>query len=341
MSNGTGFTVTQRGGLLTGIVLFAIILLAPPPAGLSDAGWRTTACALLMAAWWITEAIPISATALLPLVLFPLLGILPISAAARPYANPVIFLFLGGFLIAAALERCGLHRRIAMTILRIVGTSPIRLVGGFMLATAFLSMWVSNTATVVMMLPTAMSVVRVADEEMKDHAQSAPFGKALLLGLAYAANIGGTGTLIGTPPNALLAGFMMETYGIAIGFVEWMMVGLPLVIVALPIVWLVLVKFLFPLSGVSFPAGREIVDREMEKLGPVTRGEWIVGSVTALVAFLWMTRPVVQRFVPGLSDAGIAIGGALVLFLVPIATRPWKPALDWERAERVPWGVLI
>lgn len=293
-----------------------------------------------MATWWITEAIPIAATALAPLVLFPLLGILQIQEAASPYANPVIFLFLGGFLIAAALERCGLHRRMALTILRMVGTGPASLVGGFMIATAFLSMWVSNTATVVMMMPTAMSVLSVAEREMSE-SDARSFGKALLLGLAYAANIGGIATLIGTPPNALLAGFMLETYGLEIGFGEWMLFGVPLVAVALPFTWQLLVRVLFPLGQARFPRGRAIIDSEMAELGPTSRDEWIVGTVTAVVALCWIFQPLIAGAVPGLSDAGIAIGGALILFAVPVSIRPWRRALDWESAERLPWGVLI
>ena len=307
---------------------------------MSPQGWRTAACGLLMAVWWITEAIPIAATALVPLVLFPLLGILPIQATASPYANPVIFLFLGGFLIAAALESCGLHRRIALTILRTVGTTPVNLVGGFMIATALLSMWVSNTATVVMMLPTALSVLHVADREMPEQ-DARHFAKALLLGLAYAANIGGIATLIGTPPNALLAGFMLETYGISIGFGEWMLVGVPLVLVALPFTWILLVRLLFPLGEARFARGRAVIDKEMTELGPTSRAEWIVGTVTTLVAISWIFRPLLARIVPGLSDAGIAIAGALILFAIPVSVRPWIRALDWESAERLPWGVLV
>lgn len=293
-----------------------------------------------MATWWITEALPIPATSLLPLFLFPLLGILPIQSAASPYANPVIYLFLGGFLIAAALERCGLHRRMALTILRLVGTQPSNLVGGFMIATAFLSMWVSNTATVVMMLPTALSVAKVADNEMEP-AESRAFSKALLLGLAYAANIGGIGTLIGTPPNALLAGFMLETYQVSIGFVEWMIVGVPLVAVALPFTWLLLVRVLFPLGEARFSRGEAVIEREMAELGRTSRSEWIVGAITTLVALAWIFRPLLARIIPGLSDAGIAIGGALLLFALPVSIRPWRRALDWESAEKLPWGVLI
>src|SRR5690606_6120564 len=209
------------------------ILLLPAPEGMSAEAWKTTAVGLLMAIWWVSEAIPIPATALVPLVLFPPLGILPIAGAASPYANSIIFLFLGGFLIALAMERSNLHRRIALAVVRMMGVRPSQLVLGFMLATAFLSMWVSNTATAVMMLPIALSVVQLARPDA-EYGQGQPmdfnFGINLMLAVAYGCSIGGLGTLIGTPPNALLAGFMLETYGVEIGFAQWMAVGLPLVV---------------------------------------------------------------------------------------------------------------
>lgn len=329
----------SRFGLWLGIAVFLLAAAVPPPDGLSAGGWWTVACAMLMAVWWITEAIPIPATALFPLALFPLLGIASIRDTASPYANPVIFLFLGGFLIAAALERCGLHRRIALTILRMVGTTAPALVGGFMTATAFISMWVSNTATVVMMLPTAMSVIAIAEREMNAD-DGKKFGKALMLALAYSANIGGIATLIGTPPNALLAGFMNETHGISIGFVEWMFFGVPLVVVALPLTWLILVRLLYPLKRAELSRGSEVIDREMKELGAMSRAEWIVGIVTTAVAASWIFRPVLERWVPGLSDAGIAVFGALLLFAVPVSADR-RRALTWEDTKSLPWGVLI
>src|SRR5690606_27729697 len=290
----------SRVGLIVGPLLFAALLLLPPPAGMTPAGWRTAAVGLLMAVWWITEAIPIPATALVPLLLFPLLGVGSVSAAAAPYANPVIFLFLGGFLIAAALQRCGLHRRMALTIIALVGASPRRLIGGFMAATAFISMWVSNTATVVMLLPMALSVLGLVESRSR---VGANFGAALLLGLAYAASIGGMGTLIGTPPNALLAGFMDEAYGVRIGFVEWMLLGVPLVLVAVPLAWLLLSRILYPGPGDAAAGGADLIRDELRRLGPLSRAELLVGAITALTAAAWVTRPLLDDIVPGLSDA--------------------------------------
>jgi len=330
-----------RIGLIAGPVLFAAALLAPPPAGLTPAGWRAAAVGLFMAAWWVTEAIPIAATALLPLVLFPLLGILPLDATAAPYANPVIFLFLGGFLIAAGLQRCGLHRRLALAIIRLGGATPRRLIGSFMAATAFLSMWVSNTATVAMLLPMALSILDLADEQAaQGRGPGEHFAPALLLGLAYAASIGGLGTLIGTPPNALLAGFMAESYGVHIGFVEWMALGVPLVAVALPLAWLLLTRVLHPVSDTPLAGGADALRAQAASLGPLSRAEWTVGTITALTAAAWVLRPILARFVPGLSDAGIAVGGGLLLFVAPVATGGGR-ALTWEAAEELPWGVLV
>jgi solute carrier family 13 (sodium-dependent dicarboxylate transporter), member 2/3/5 len=251
----------------------------------------------------------------------------------------VIWLFLGGFLIAIGIERCGLHRRLALRILRTVGSTPAALVGGFMAGTAFLSMWISNTATVLMMLPMALSVLALVERESGE-SPDPNFAIALLLGLAYAANIGGLGTLIGTPPNALLAGFMGESLGVEIGFGEWMLLGVPLVAVALPLCWVLLVRVLHPVAG-SPVAGADVLSRELSRLGPMSRAEWTVGTITALTALGWVTRPLLERWIPGLNDTGIAIGGALLLFIVPVDLRRGEFPLDWRATEGVPWSVLL
>jgi len=332
----------HRLGLVAGPAVFALLLLLPAPAGLAPAGWRTTALGLLMAVWWITEAIPLAATALLPLVLTPLLGIGSIQDAAHPYANPVIFLFLGGFLIAAAVEHCGLHRRLALSVLGVVGSRPSRLLAGFMLATALISMWVSNTATVMMMLPMALSITAlVARDGAGSDAARSGFSTALLLGVAYAASIGGLGTLIGTPPNALLAGFMSQQYGTTIGFAEWMLVGVPLVTVALPICWFLLARVLYRVDALDTAGGTAFLAQARSVLGPLSRTEVVVGGVTALTALAWMTRPLLGRVIHGLSDTGIAIGGALLLFVIPVSWREGRFPLTWREAARVPWSILL
>jgi sodium-dependent dicarboxylate transporter 2/3/5 len=295
-----------------------------------------------MAIWWVTEAIPIPATALLPLVLFPLFGVASIGETAAPYADPVIFLFMGGFFVAAALQRCGLHLRMALIIIRAGGVSPRRLVGAFMAATAFLSMWVSNTATVAMMLPITASVLLIAGRQGEDGEPGDPhLSVALMLGVAYSASIGGLGTLIGTPPNALLAGFISNTYGVHVGFVEWMLVGVPLVVIGIPLTWLLLTRVLYQLRSAPVAGGAAAVAGMLRSLGSPSRAEWTVGIVTALIAAFWIGRPLLADVVSGLSDAGIAMAGAVLLFLVPTNRAGDEHALDWAAAEQLPWGVLV
>ena len=331
----------QRLGFVVGLVLCGGILLLPTPEGLGVAAWRTAAVGSLMAVWWITEALPISATALVPLVLFPLLGIADIDGAAAPYANPLIFLFMGGFLLAQAMQAWRLHRRVALGIVQWVGTRPGSIIIGFILASALLSMWVSNTATALMMLPIGLSIIDLAHDRLKGRGEELPphFGLVLILSIAYACNIGGMGTLIGTPPNALLAGFFSESYGVDVGFAQWMIVGLPLVVVAVPLLYVVLL-WVYPIELEELPGGGQIIREEREKLGGLGAAEFRVACVFGLTALLWMTRPLLSGIVPGLSDAGIAIGAGLVLFLMPAGTKD-RSLLTWEDAEELPWGVLI
>jgi sodium-dependent dicarboxylate transporter 2/3/5 len=338
----------QRLGLILGGVLFVGMLLGPAPEALGVPGWRTAAVAVLMSVWWMTEAIPIPATALLPLGLFPILGVLSPANASAPYANDQIFLFMGGFLMAVTMERWGLHKRIALRIMTLVGTSPNRLVLGFMLATAFLSMWISNTATAAMMLPIAIAVGEMFRPQ--DHEGRYEFGIALMLGMAYAASIGGVATLIGTPPNAILAAASSEILGREIGFFQWMGVGLPLVAVMLPLTWLLLVRFLYPPGAISGDAS-SIISAETAALGPASRGERITASVFVLTALAWVFRsekaiegftiPGLQTWLPGVGDATIAMMAAVLLFMIPVDWRKGVFTLDWATARRIPWGVLV
>lgn len=324
-------------GLVAGPLLFAVLLALPVPPGLEPAGWRVAAAGVWMGTWWMTEAVPLAATSLLPLVLFPLLGAGTPAQAAAPYADPTVFLFLGGFMLALAMQRWGLHRRIALTILRGMGDRPAGLVLGTMAATAFISLWVNNTATVLMMLPIGLSVIEVVDQCECDEPNFAP---ALLLGIVYAAAVGGLGTLIGTPPNALLAGFLDKTYGIRVDFVSWMKVGVPLVLLLLPLAWLIVTRMILPLGRARIEGSREFLRAERAALGPVTRPEWIVAVTFIAADALWIARPVLQGVLPGLSDAGIALGAAIVLFAMP-AGRGRGPVLTWETAGRLPWDVLL
>lgn len=332
----------RRIGLWLGPAAFLAILVVGPPSGIDPAAWHVVGLTTLMAIWWISEAIPIAATALLPVALLPLLGVVPIAEAAAPYANPLIFLFLGGFIIAEAIQRWNLHRRIALQILSLAGHRLDFLVAGFMAATAGLSMWVSNTATAALMLPIGLSVLTMIEERCQDE-DARNMAPSLLLGIAFAANIGGMATLIGTPPNALLAGYMADQYDVHIGFGEWMMMALPVALLMLALTWWVLTRWVFPVSRRPIAAIHQLLQDQHNDLGPITTPERRVALVFVLVALAWLTRPILDAWIPGLmiTDPGIAILGALLLFLIPSNSRGQPFLMDWETARRLHWGVLI
>lgn len=334
-------------GFWTGILFSGLMIALPAPEGLSQEGWSVAAVAMLMAIWWVSETLPLSIVALLPIILFPLMGITSLRETTTPYAEPVIYLFMGGFIMAKALESWGLHRRIALLIVRTVGSSPRNIIMGFMLATAFLSMWVSNTATVIMMIPIALSLVSVKRDELEEmedsqHATDRKhFLVALLLGVAYSASIGGLATLIGTPPNALLAGFLRSSHGISIGFMQWMEIGLPLVIVALPILFVVMTKFVFPISSDFQIAKKDHIQQQLKALGSLTPPERRVGIIVLLTAVAWVARPYLSNYIDGLSDTGIAIGCAIILFAMPSGETQKKRLLVWDDCIKLPWEILI
>lgn len=327
-------------GFVLGTVAFLVMLYIPSPEGLSTAGWHTAAVGLLMAVWWITEALPIPVTSLLPIVLLPILGVVDIGDATTPYANPLIFLFMGGFLIAIAMEKWDLHKRIALNIVGFVGVNPASIVLGFMIASAFLSMWVSNTATALMMLPIGLSILQLVGNQEKESG-SRNFEIVLVLSIAYGCNIGGVGTLIGTPPNALLAGFMSENYELEIGFAQWMMVGVPFVIIALPLAYWILTKVIYPVRQQSLPGGEQLIQQKLSDLGIVSDAEKKVAAVFCVTALLWMFRPLLTDIIPGLSDAGIAIGAGVTMFLIPLDFKERQFLLSWPDVQSLPWGVLI
>lgn len=316
---------------------------------LSSAARAAAAVAILMAVWWITEAISVYVTALLPLALFPLLGIAKMQAAASAYGNEIIFLFLGGFVIALAIEKWGLHRRLALNILALVGPKPSAIVGAFMAAAAVLSMWVTNTATTMMLLPVATSVIAfLPDDSNAGSTVEKPFAICLLLGIAYASSIGGIGTIIGTAPNVFVVSFVKEQLEREIGFFEWMRFGVPLVLVFLPLAWLLLTRVLFRLAHINLPEAANYLRNERAALGKFSRGEFLTLCVFLLTIIMWITRPLLNRIeldgsrpFAGLTDPGIAILAALVLFLVPVSLRRREFLMDWQTAVRLPWGLLI
>ncbi|MDR9366151.1 MAG: SLC13 family permease [Balneolaceae bacterium] len=331
----------SRSGLYLGLVFFVIILILPSPETMSAVAWKTTAVAVLMAFWWITEAIPIAATSLLPIVLLPVLGITPIGESTAPYANPLIFLFMGGFIIAIAMQRWELHKRIALRIINYVGVKPSSIIVGFIIASAFLSMWVSNTATALMMLPIALSVLHFTEREKSDDLPVTNFEIVLVLAIAYACNIGGIATLIGTPPNALFAGFMLENYSIEISFVRWMSIGIPLAIVLLPLMYIILSKVVFPIKLKELPGGRKVINSQLKEIGKISTPEKRVAIVFTMTAALWIFRPLISNILPGLSDAGIAIAAGIVLFIIPSGSKKHQKLLAWENMRDLPWGILI
>lgn len=335
-------SVAQRNwGAIIGVALFLAVMLLPAPAGMPAPAWKVAGVALLMAMLWITEALPIPATALLPLILFPLFGVASMRDAASPYADPVIFLFFGGFIIGLGMQRWSLHRRLGLRAILWIGTSPHRLIAGFMVATALLSMWVSNTATTIMMLPVALSVLTLFDERAKgvQHPHT-NLGIVLMLAVAYGASIGGLGTLIGTPPNALLAAYMAREHGIQIGFAQWMALGLPVVTLMLTGAWLILIR-IYPVRIDVADDAAQVVQSELDTLGPISAPEIRTACVFGLTALAWITRPLYAGSVSGIDDTTIAVAGAFVLFLIPSGAPEGGRLLAWDDVRTLPWGVLI
>ncbi|MAD28948.1 MAG: anion transporter [Woeseiaceae bacterium] len=335
----------QTIGLYIGPIIAIYMLLAPAPDGLSNEAWSVAAMGSLMAIWWATEAIPIAITALLPLVFFPLLGISSIQEAATPFANKVIYLFLGGFIVAFAMQRWNLHRRIALTILQYVGGNGRSLVGGFMLVSASLSMWVMNTSTTMMLLPIAISVITVihGTVEHLNEKQKQDFQYALLLGIAYAATIGGMSTLVGTAPNAMLAAFMLETYDTDLSFSKWMLVGIPLSLVMAPLAWVALTRWTFKVDFATNDTGRLALKKMKDDLGSISTPEIRVGIIFLLLAIAWITRPILITL-PGLSaldDSSIAMAGAISLFMIPSGDKTDPVLLRWIHLEKLPWSILL
>jgi solute carrier family 13 (sodium-dependent dicarboxylate transporter), member 2/3/5 len=333
----------ERIGLILGPLLFLLTLLFFHPEGLSQEANAVLASTLWIATWWILETMPIAVTALLPIVLFPLTGALGVSETTASFGHRYIFLYVGGFILAIAIERWDLHRRIALHIIRLIGTNIRSIILGFMIATAFLSMWISNTATSVMMLPIGMAVVTQLKNNANTKEEKAKvFGKILMLSIAYSASIGGVATLIGTPPNLVLAGIVQELYDIEITFSRWILIGLPVSIVMLFISWYYLTSLAASFKNQSFPSGAAEIQRQIKALGPISYEEKTVLVVFAATALAWITRSfVLNAFIPELDDTIIAMTAAVALFLLPAAPDKNRKIIKWEEAVKLPWGVLL
>ncbi|WP_333608213.1 SLC13 family permease [Arsukibacterium sp.] len=323
--------------LLAGPLLFLLVVLNDPLfSGMSPSAWLLSGLTAWMAIWWISESVPIPVTSLLPIIVVPLLGLDSIGNITAPYADPLIFLFLGGFMLSIAMERWNLHKRIALLTMLMVGTKPGQQIAGIMLVTAFLSMWMSNTATAVMMLPIALSII--AMQESSDDR----FAKAMLLSIAYAASIGGVATLIGTPPNALLAAYLRNQYQLEIGFAEWMLLGVPVAIVMLMACWYWLTQLHFRFKVDEVSISRQLYRAKLNALGPIQRAEIIVLAVFLLAATLWIFRVWLSKLTAlPLNDTLTAVFCASLLFIIPVSFRSGQRVLTWEDCSKLPWGILI
>jgi sodium-dependent dicarboxylate transporter 2/3/5 len=334
---------TKKIGLLLGPLLFFIIKFLPITL-VSEKGDAVIAIAVWMVVWWITETVHIAVTALLPLILFPLLKVMPIADVGANYGSPIIFLFFGGFILALALEKVNLHRRIALTIVKLTGTTPEKVVLGFMLATAFMSMWISNTASTVVMLPIAISVIKLLiDDKDGFTKRDKNFALSIMLGIAFAANAGGIATVIGTPPNSVLIGLLENEYNIQISFLTWMSFGFPFSLIMIMAVYFVLVKWMFPCKGILFTSSANLIHQELEKLGEISAKEKRVLTIFAITVFLWITRTVINDLLPGLklSDTIISLIGAVALFAIPLNIKKGVFVLDWNDTSKLAWGILL
>jgi sodium-dependent dicarboxylate transporter 2/3/5 len=333
----------KKIGLILGPALFLMTLLWFHPEGLSKEANAILASTLWVAVWWITEAVPIAITSLLPVVLFPLTGGLELAETTASFGHRYIFLYIGGFILAIAIQRWNLHKRIALNIIQIIGTNVKSIILGFMIATAFLSMWISNTATSVMMLPIGMAIIsQLRDNPDTIENENQTFGKALMLAIAYSASIGGMATLIGTPPNLILAGIVQETYGIEITFLKWFMFGLPVSLILLAICWKYLTEFAFSFKQKAFPGGKSEINKQLKSLGKISYEEKMVLLIFIGTAFAWITRSfLLQKFIPNIDDTIIAVIAGIILFVLPASKEKSRKLINWKEAVKLPWGILL
>ena len=325
-------------GFWIGLIICLTMLILPNPTTMNMKSYHTLAIVILMAVWWATNALPLSVTALIPFVAFPILDVASFHQATSTLANKLIFLFLGGFILALAIESTGLHKRIAINIIKRVGVKPQNIIAGFMIAVAFLSAWISNTATAAMMLPIAIAVTSIIDGDKKD----SQFSKALLISVAYSASIGGVATLIGTPPNALLAGFIQQRFHYEISFANWMLFAAPLSIIMLIIAWFILTRVLFKFGNDSMDGLKEVFEKEEKNLGAMKKSEKIILVIFVSTALLWILRSTITHAFPWLklNDSLIAIAAAILCFI--FKDSEGNKILDWKFVNKsLPWGVLV
>lgn len=337
------FNGAKLFGLITGPLLFTIFMFFQPEGVLNENAWKVIGAALWMVVWWITEAAPIPVTALLPIILFPLTGVFTIDEATAPYANKIIFLFMGGFMLGLGMERHNLHKRIALTLIKKTGTNPNGIILGFMLTTAFISMWISNTATAVMMLPIALSITQLLDIDENASQGKRRFALGLMLGIAYSANIGGTATIIGTPPNVAWVGFMNDMLGFEVTFAKYLIIGLPICIIMLVVTYLMITKVMYPSKLKSLSESAQVIDDQLKALGKISKPEKYVAIIFVGTALTWILRGSINNWLDTnlLNDSIIAITGGTLMFITPVKLRENQFLMEWEYTRKLPWGILL
>ncbi len=336
---------TKLIGLVLGPVLFCLIYFSIAPGVLTEKSIAVLALGTWMVIWWATEAMPIPVSALLPMVVFPLLGVSSVREASAPYGDPVIFLFMGGFILALGLERHKLHQRIALSLIRLTGTSGNGIILGFMLATALISMWISNTATAIMMLPIAASVTSLLAKDLghEDDPRFQKFATGLMLAIAYSASIGGMATIIGTPPNVVMVGFMKRFYNLDVSFARWMIIGIPMMVLALTACYLIITRVLFKNNLPTIEGSRELIHKKLEGLGKLSKEEKLVLTVFSITCFFWIFRQNLNILIGKnlLDDTTIAMAGGMLMFLLPVNLSEHKFLLEWSDMKELPWGILL
>lgn len=339
----TQFSLAKIIGLVLGPLLFFLVQVLAPASMLSPEAWKVIGIAAWMITWWITEAAPIPVTAMLPMILFPLSGIFNITEATAPYAHPIIFLFMGGFMLGLAMEEHNLHKRVALNLIKLTGTNPNGIILGFMLTTAFISMWISNTATTVMMLPIALSMTSLLGTADSEDKGTRRFALSLMIGIAYAANIGGTATIIGTPPNVAWVGFMSDMSATEIEFGQYLKVGLPTCAIMLFIAYFLLTRVMYPSKINQLSGSAQVIDDQLKALGPFSRAEKLVTVIFVLTALSWILRGTINNWIGTnlLNDTVIAIAGGTLMFITPLRLKEGEFLMKWNATQRLPWGILL